>query len=99
MSIDYSNFKFPKPKNTKKKRIIVKDDIYSKVAERDKYSCRLCGKKNIELHHIVYRSEDKSKINDINNCIMLCTEHHQMVHSNKKKWQPILKKMVGEING
>lgn len=92
--MDYSNFKFPKPKNVKKRRITVSDKTYNEVAERDKYRCRICGKTNIEIHHIIYRSEDKSKINDVNNCIMLCTEHHQMVHSNKHKYQPILKKLV-----
>ena len=74
-----------------KKRITVKEETYNKVMQRDNYKCRLCGTSlNLQLHHIIYRSEDKSKINDVNNCIMLCVEHHVLVHSNKKYWQPKL---------
>ena len=81
-----------------KNKISVKKEIYNQVYERDNGKCRL---KNItcegglELHHIVYRSEDKKLINEPTNCIMLCTKHHKEVHSNKHKWQPILKKMLG----
>lgn len=74
-----------------KKKITVTKEIYNKVMERDNYRCRLCGTtRNLHCHHIVYRSEDKSKINDENNLIMLCAEHHILVHSNKHYWQSIL---------
>lgn len=74
-----------------KNKIAVTQDTYNKVMQRDNYKCRLCGTSlNLQLHHIIYRSEDKSKINDINNCIMLCVKHHVLVHSNKKYWQPKL---------
>ena len=54
------------------------------------YECK--GK--IELHHVRYRSERKDLINEPNNCVCLCTFHHQLVHSNKKKYQPLLLKML-----
>lgn len=74
-----------------KKRITVSKEVYNAVIQRDKYCCRLCGSTNwIQCHHILYRSEKKDLINDINNCIMLCENCHRIVHSNKKKWQPIL---------
>ena len=80
-----------------KKRIFVKKEIYKKVFERDKGRCRLkdctCNG-GLELHHIVYRSEAKDLINEPTNCIMLCTAHHKLVHSNKHYWQPILKEMI-----
>lgn len=79
------------------KKINVKKVIYQKVYERDNGICRLCGKTNIELHHIRYRSERKDLINDEKNCIMLCTECHQKVHSNKHYWQPILLEMIGDM--
>lgn len=84
-----------------KKRVFVKNDIYNKVLERDKGHCRLCGTSQaLQLHHIIYRSEDKSLINNIDNCIMLCVNCHQKVHANKKIWQPKLKRMIkGEENG
>lgn len=73
-----------------KKRVCVNKETYNKVYERDKGVCRLCGNNNIELHHIYYRSERKDLINDPDNCIMLCNKCHRLVHSNKKKYQPIL---------
>lgn len=79
------------------KRVKVKKEIYQKVYQRDNGVCRLCGKANIELHHIRYRSERKDLINDEKNCIMLCTECHQKVHSNKHYWQPILLEMIGDM--
>lgn len=81
-------------KKVSKKRIKVKDEIYDEVYKRDKGRCRLCGSANVQLHHIIYRSEDKSKINDVSNCIMLCTKHHAEVHSNKKYWQQKLKDLI-----
>ena len=76
-----------------KSRIFVSKETYQVVYERDNGKCRLCGASDIQLHHIVYRSQDKSKINDVSNCIMLCGDCHRLVHSNKDKWQPILMEM------
>lgn len=82
-------------KKVSKNRIFVKKEIYQQVYERDKGKCRLCGTSlNLHLHHLVYRSEDKKLINEPTNCIMLCVKCHQLVHSNKHKWQPILKSLI-----
>ena len=79
---------------SKKRRITVSKEVYNTVIQRDNYSCRLIDNSPcdgwLELHHILYRSERKDLINDVDNCIMLCIKHHKLVHSNKKKWQPIL---------
>lgn len=81
------------------KRIKVKDEVYNAVLERDKY-CQLqlesCCEGGLELHHILYRSERKDLINDVDNCIMLCVKHHDLVHSDKHYWQPKLMKMIGD---
>ena len=79
-----------------KKRVCVSKKTYNEVYERYKGCCQfpLCGKPNIELHHIYYRSERKDLIDDPSNCIMLCNEHHKLVHSNKKKYQPILLEII-----
>lgn len=94
------NFKPNKPiKKVSNKKINVENSIYDKVIERDQYKCRLLDSNcigGLQLHHIIYRSEDKTKINDIDNCIMLCVYHHNLVHSNKKKWQPILQEIVNK---
>lgn len=73
-----------------KKRVCVSKKTYDEVYERDNGCCRFCGKLNIELHHIYYRSERKDLIDEPSNCVMLCNACHKLVHSNKKKYQPIL---------
>ena len=77
-----------------KKRIFVKPEIYKQVYERDKGVCQICGNNNIQLHHIVYRSENKNLINEPSNCIMLCLKCHKLVHQNKHYWQEKLKEMI-----
>lgn len=80
--------------HNKSKKLTVTKETYNYVIERDKYCCRLCGSTNwLQLHHILYRSQRKDLINDVNNCIMLCDDCHRLVHKNKKKWQPILLQM------
>jgi 5-methylcytosine-specific restriction endonuclease McrA len=84
-------------KKISKKRITVSKETYNKVLKRDKEKCRLLDgtcQGGLELHHIIYRSENKKLIDEADNCIMLCTKHHKQVHSNKHYWQPILKEMI-----
>lgn len=82
-------------KKVSNKRITVTEETYNKVMQRDKGKCRLCGTaQNIQAHHILYRSERKDLINEPTNMIMLCIKCHQLVHSNKKKYQPILLKLI-----
>lgn len=97
---DDKEYKKQKPiKKVSKKRIFVLDSTYKYVYSRDGGRCRLCGTyKDLHLHHIIYRSESKILINETNNCIMLCGNCHRLVHSNKKKYQPLLKEMVGGIS-
>ena len=80
-----------------KKKITVTQDTYNKVMQRDNGKCVMLNyecKGKIELHHVRYRSERKDLINEPNNCVCLCTFHHKLVHSNKKKYQPILLKIL-----
>lgn len=79
-------------KKVSKKRITVSKATYDIVLSESNYKCALCGSfMFLELHHIVYRSENKSLIDNPDNCIMLCSSCHRLVHSNKKKYQPLLK--------
>lgn len=79
-----------------KKRVFVSKKTYSIVLEECKdfegnYRCMYCNCINaLQLHHIRYRSERKDLIDEPNNCIMLCESCHKLVHSNKRKYQPIL---------
>ena len=80
-------------KKVSKNRITVTQETYNKVMQRDNCRCVMLNyecKGKIELHHVRYRSERKDLINEPNNCVCLCTFHHKLVHSNKKKYQPIL---------
>ena len=79
MSIEYSLFPFAKGKNLVKKK---KTKDISKINREEikklfKGKCGLCGKVGVHIHHIVYKSEDKSKIDDIENLILLCLECHR----------------------
>lgn len=89
--MDYSLFTFAKEGTKKRKREKVSKDTYEKVLMACKGKCVLCGTtQNLVLHHILFRSEARDKIDDFTNCVMLCNKHHLQVHENKKFWQPIL---------
>lgn len=73
------------------------------VRERDQNACRFCGRQclsehgNGEVHHITYRSQISVQDpwrDHLGNLILLCDEHHGLVHSNKRVWQPILRACI-----
>jgi hypothetical protein len=62
------------------------------ILERDQ-RCRYCGTRDgLDPHHIEYRSEGGS--DDPHNLIMLCRRHHDLVHSDKGLWQPLLRAYI-----
>jgi hypothetical protein len=69
-------------------------DIRRLVHERDK-SCRYCGdsRDGLHVHHILYRSS-KGSTNSVDNLILLCEEHHRLMHSNKRKFLPLCQEVV-----
>lgn len=92
MSIDYSKMTYPKPTKIVKKarpKQVSKTNM-EKIYDLYNGKCALCGKKANQRHHIIYRSEDRTKIDDLDNLILLCVECHNMVHSDKAYWQPRL---------
>lgn len=63
------------------------------VIIRDGNVCRFClTTKALHVHHIVYRSERGS--NAERNLITLCLGHHDMIHSSKRRWQPVLQELI-----
>jgi hypothetical protein len=52
---------------------------YNQVMEKYGWKCQFpgCNKRNIEYSHIVFRSHDKSLIDNPGNGIPLCPEHHR----------------------
>lgn len=79
----------------------IRDDIpsstRSEVHARFKKMCAYCGRSNkrLHIHHIKYRSEGVD--HSLNNLVLLCETHHDMVHSNKRKWQPMLQDFIRRI--
>ncbi len=77
--MDYSNFMFPKQtrivKKTRKKDVSKTNREKIKMLYNGK--CALCGKNGNNIHHIIYKSEDRTKIDDIDNLILLCVECHR----------------------
>ena len=99
MSIDYSNMMYPKGSKTvlKAKRKDISKTNRQEIKKLFKGKCGLCGRAGVHCHHIIYKSEDRGKIDDFSNLILLCLECHQKVHSNKKYWQPRLLKLREKI--
>ena len=82
-----------------KKRVCVSKKTYNQVFEECNGKCVFCGTtSNLHYHHIFYRSERKDLIDEPSNGIMLCEEHHRLVHSNKRKYQPLLLEIKKEVN-
>lgn len=72
-----------------------KSKLRKKVIERDGGDwCLLCGKPGpgLHLHRIVYGSQGGKY--ELDNCVQLCPEDHDKVHSSKKKWMPYLLKHI-----
>ena len=68
--------------------------VYATITDEEPF-CMLCGKTyNLQRHHIRYGKEGRHTY--FGNIIVLCMSCHQMVHSNKKKWQPILITIANE---
>lgn len=72
-------------------------EVYVKTLELFDYKCALCGNPRVSCHHIRYGACGRHTY--MGNIIPLCKYHHDLVHTNKKKWQPILIKMVDEVIG
>ena len=67
--------------------------VKAAVRRRDQYRCRTCGRRsNLHVHHINYVSEGAD--HSVHNLITLCDEHHGMVHSDKRRWQPICRAYI-----
>lgn len=66
------------------------------VRDRDRHRCRFCGRiDTLHEHHIHYRSEGVDHSPE--NLIVLCLEHHDVVHSDKGRWQPVCLAYVAQL--
>lgn len=68
--------------------------VYEKITEEQPY-CQLCGSTSyLHRHHIRYGACGRKTY--FGNIIVLCDKCHRLVHSSKKKYQPLLIKMAEE---
>ena len=81
MSIDYSNFAFPKNVRVKNKKLI----------NDKKHNCEYCGKKNCytNTHHIRSKGAGGDDIED--NLIELCSNCHRKSHDGLISKQELLR--------
>ena len=56
--------------------------------------CAICGSNQVQLHHIRYGAVGRKTY--MGNVIPLCKKHHDLVHSNKRFYQPMLIDMINE---
>jgi len=70
-------------------------EVYEKTIEMFNGCCALCGNPNIHCHHIRYGACGRKTY--MGNIIPLCKEHHDLVHSNKKKYQPMLIDIINKV--
>lgn len=56
--------------------------------------CAICGSNQVQLHHIRYGACGRHTY--MGNVIPLCKTHHDLVHTNKRKYQPMLIDIVNK---
>lgn len=54
---------------------------YFKYGEQDFIPCEHCGKRAVDIHHIIYRSHGGT--DEVENLIALCRKCHDMAHDNE----------------
>lgn len=72
-----------------------KAKVRNKVIERDGGNwCALCGQPGpgLHLHRIVYGSQGGKY--EVSNCVQLCAQDHEKVHTDKNKWMPHLLDLI-----
>ena len=70
--------------------------VYEDTLELFDYKCAICGNPNVASHHIRYGGLYGGRKTYMGNVIPLCKKHHDMVHTNKKKYMPMLIEIINE---
>lgn len=65
-------------------------EVYEKTLELFNGCCVFCGSPYIHMHHIRYGGLQGGRKTYMGNVIPLCKKHHDLVHTNKKKYMPML---------
>ena len=71
-------------------------EVYENTLKMYNGCCAICGSNQVQLHHIRYGGLYGGRKTYMGNVIPLCKEHHDLVHSNKRFYKPILIDMINE---
>ncbi len=85
----------------RRETLTIPQDIRNAVDQRDNLHCRVCGRfvgDQRALHHIIYGGDDRGiggrRVHNVDEIITVCwmwgRNCHELVHSDKKRWQPLL---------
>lgn len=69
-------------------------EVYKKTNEMFNGCCAICGNNQIQMHHIRYGTLRGGRKTYMGNVIPLCKRHHDLVHTNKKVYMPMLIEMI-----
>lgn len=69
-------------------------EVYQKTIDLYDGCCAMCGNNQIQMHHIRYGGLYGGRKTYMGNVIPLCKKHHDLVHTNKDKYMPMLIDMI-----
>ena len=69
-------------------------EVYKKTIDLYDGCCAMCGNNQIQMHHIRYGGLYGGRKTYMGNVIPLCKKHHDLVHTNKDKYMPMLIDMI-----
>ena len=70
--------------------------VYEDTLELFDYKCAICGSNQIHCHHIRFGGLYGGRKTYMGNVIPLCEKHHRLVHTNKKKYMPMLIELIND---
>jgi 5-methylcytosine-specific restriction endonuclease McrA len=76
--------------------ILVEDELYQYVLERDNRLCILCGRDGEQVHHIIMKSLCHHHVtpNYANNLALLCKKCHDKQHGVERKGEEALQGII-----
>ena len=69
-------------------------EVYEKTYELFNGCCAMCGNNQIHMHHIRFGGLYGGRKTYMGNVIPLCKTHHDLVHTNKNKYMPMLIEII-----
>ena len=74
--------------------MVSEKEVYKKTLKLFGGCCALCGSTYVQLHHIKYGGLYGGRKTYMGNVIPLCKTHHDLVHTNKRKYMPMLIEII-----